>query len=97
MWRDYYNGLTEESNFEFTDSYEKEKTLLKEVINELKIVCGYNEFLHKTQVEGENISDISIFNSSSGNDYSNKNIEKTVKDYSELQGIEPEFPKWKVD
>lgn len=92
----YYNGLTEESNFEFTDSYEKEKTLLKEVINELKIVCGYNEFLHKTQVEGENISDISIFNSSSGNNYSNKNIEKTVKDYSELQGIEPNFQsgKW---
>ena len=92
----YYNGLTEESNFEFTDSYEKEKTLLKEVLNELKIVCGYNEFLHKTQVEGENISDISIFNSSSGNNYSNKNIEKTVKDYSELQGIEPNFQsgKW---
>lgn len=92
----YYNGLTEESNFEFTDSYEKEKTLLKEVINELKIVCGYNEFLHKTQVEGENISDISIFNSSSGNNYSNKNIEKTVEDYSELQGIEPNFQsgKW---
>lgn len=92
----YYNGLTEESNFEFTDSYAKEKTLLKEVINELKIVCGYNEFLHKTQVEGENISDISIFNSSSGNNYSNKNIEKTVKDYSELQGIEPNFQsgKW---
>lgn len=92
----YYNGLTEESNFEFTDSYEKEKTLLKEVLNELKIVCGYNEFLNKTQVEGENISDISIFNSSSGNNYSNKNIEKTVKDYSELQGIEPNFQsgKW---
>lgn len=92
----YYNGLTEESNFEFTDSYEKEKTLLKEVLNELKIVCGYNEFLHKTQVEGENISDISIFNSSSGNNYSNKNIEKTVKDYSELRGIEPNFQsgKW---
>lgn len=92
----YYNGLTEESNFEFTDSYEKEKTLLKEVLNELKIVCGYNEFLHKTQVEGENISDISIFNSSSGNNYSNKNIEKTVKDYSELQGMEPNFQsgKW---
>lgn len=62
----------------------------------MKIVCGYNEFLHKTQVEGENISDISIFNSSSGNNYSNKNIEKTVKDYSELQGIEPNFQsgKW---
>ena len=85
----YYNGLTEESNFEFTDSYEKEKTLLKEV-------CGYNEFLYKTQVQGDNISDISIFNSSSGNNYSNKNIEKTVKDYSELQGIEPKFQsgKW---
>ena len=92
----YYNGLTEESNFEFTDSYEKEKTLLKEVLNELKIVCGYNEFLYKTQVQGDNISDISIFNSSSGNNYSNKNIEKTVKDYSELQGIEPKFQsgKW---
>lgn len=92
----YYNGLTEESNFEFTDSYEKEKTLLKEVLNELKIVCGYNEFLYKIQVQGDNISDISIFNSSSGNNYSNKNIEKTVKDYSELQGIEPKFQsgKW---
>lgn len=92
----YYNGLTEESNFEFTDSYEKEISLLKEVLNELKIVCGYNEFLHKTQVRGDNISDISIFNSESGNEYSNNNIEKTVKDYSELQGMQLKFQsgKW---
>lgn len=92
----YYNGLTEESNFEFTDSYEKEKKLLKEVLNELKIVCGYNEFLYKIQVQGDNILDISIFNSSTGNKYSNKNIEKTVKDYSELQGLEASFQsgKW---
>lgn len=93
---DYYSGITEESNFEFTDSYEKEITLLEEVLNELKIVCGYNEFLQNTKEQGENISDISIFKSSSGNEYSNKNIEKTVKDYNELGGIEPKFQsgKW---
>ncbi|MDU5262207.1 MAG: hypothetical protein E6176_07245, partial [Clostridium celatum] len=93
---DYYSGIKDESNFEFTDSYENEITLLQEVINELKIVCGYNEFLQNTKEQGENISDISIFKSSSGNEYSNKNIEKTVKDYNELQGIDPEFQngKW---
>ena len=44
-------------------------------------------------------SDISIFKSLSGNEYSNKNIEKTVKDYNKLQGINPEFQnsKWLQD
>ncbi|WP_370830926.1 hypothetical protein [Clostridium sp.] len=93
---EYYSWIKEESNFEFTDSYENEITLLQEVINELKIVCGYNEFLQNTKEQGENISDISIFKSLSGNEYSNKNIEKTVKDYNKLQGINPEFQnsKW---
>lgn len=87
----YSISINEDGNFLYTDNYEKEKSLLDYVVNEVKTVMNYDEFLKSVNEQGNSVSNVSIFNSSSGNEFSDKNIEKTIRDYIKMDGLNPGF------
>ena len=81
----YVDNLSEDSKLQYTENYMKETTLLNQTLDEVKTVVNYNEFLDKIQNQASLLSGISIFNSSSGNEFSDKNIVKTAKDYKKMR------------
>ena len=87
----YLDNLNEESKFLYTDNYMKETTLLKEVLNEIRTVKKYNTFLDNIQEQSSILSNVSIFQSSSGNEYSDRNIIKTANDYKQMNEIMPSY------
>ena len=87
----YVDDLSEDSKLQYTENYMKETTLLNQTLDEVKTVVNYNEFLDKIQNQASLLSGVSIFNSSSGNEFSDKNIVKTAKDYKKMVGVSPTY------
>lgn len=87
----YLDNLNEESKLLYTDNYMKETSLLKEVLNEIRTVKKYNTFLDNIQEQSSILSNVSIFQSSSGNEYSDRNIIKTANDYKQMNEIMPSY------
>lgn len=70
----------------YTNSIESEVAFLEEIYHEFEVLHQYPTYLKDIQDKVQTISNISIFQKD--NDFSQKNIQKTAKDYQNLFNIE---------
>ncbi len=89
-----YYGLYESGDYlVYTDSLEKELSLIQEACEELEVVMGYSDYLSSIQKQKENLSGISIFadHAEDKNSYSSRNITKSAEDFEGLSADNVQF------
>lgn len=81
IFRNWYPVYQKGDFLTFTDSLEKEITIMEELLEEASQVTNYEQYLDEMKESQQELSEISIFSKQEKDSFSKRNIKKSQKDY----------------